>query len=208
MAKTYVEINSELTRLARKDNFLARGLRGAMWRVMLQWWRTILPKHFRVIAYQLYPWAYLKRSKKYGKSKRRKKGHLRPMVFSGLLERRITQTPPAKKEREGSKSLAIDMVMIGTPVLNLWSGSRKKGTAHNFRKAITAVNEGDRMVMLRGMGKESQKLARYYLEQGRRRPVKITITSGGSQGRDAFGRFASKASTNRDAFGRFAKAGG
>jgi hypothetical protein len=53
------------------------------------WWRRMLPKHFKVSAVSEY--GYKKRTKAHMMRKSRRKGHQRPMEFSGDLKRMVTR---------------------------------------------------------------------------------------------------------------------
>jgi len=98
----------------------------------LFWHEKYLPLHFEKRAFVIYPGAYTRRDPGYV----RKKGHDRPMVYTGAMRRQAL----ARAEVRSSVRRA-SVTMRGLRAVNLHSGTRSR---FDFRQELKATNASER----------------------------------------------------------------
>lgn len=98
------------------------------------WHRTYRPRHFTMQAYTLY--GYQPRARGYVKRKRKKLGHNRPLVFTGVSE----DLSRAKTIRATSKYCHVSMSM---PTLNL----KSKRSNIVMRREMETIAEAEEKVI-------------------------------------------------------------
>ena len=113
------------------------------------WAKSILPKHFRASAQAEY--GYSERSAAYNAYKQSKKGHRRPLVFSGDLERSLKGGHRVKAKAKGSKKRgAVRIHMSGPFYLRFGKGKQ-------LMEEIRAVSNRDERALAEVLDRVLQK---------------------------------------------------
>ena len=100
------------------------------------WFHNMLPRHFEEGAGRRY--GYTGRAGLYTKTKNRKVGHKKPLVFTGRMQRELQQS-----YRLGGTSNKMVVTMYGPPYTNMRRQKKKGGDPINKVAEITAVTKAE-----------------------------------------------------------------
>lgn len=108
-----------------------RGILKEAWAVVGEYWhKQFLPKHFTIAGAHEY--GYQKRTKKYERQKARKKGHHRPIVWSGETERQAKRWRDVRISSKGAR-----VVLRGLP-RHIWMAGWGKKVRSQGASALRA----------------------------------------------------------------------
>lgn len=167
-ATAQLKLNAGLLALAGKrgqeGKDAAAIMRQALKEGALYWWKHYLPQHFEQGAGRRYPGAYRSRSAAYRQRKRAKKGHDRPMVWSGEMRDTLVRNQPGFEERKNARQVKVTLRLAFARAANLWRGGNRK---HNFPESITAINVAEQRTLRTIIENAAARLMGVELSRGR-----------------------------------------
>lgn len=136
MIPPLVVLTQTTDRLSREE---WRKVSGEVWPLLGAEWHTgYLPKHFQFAAVAEY--GYAPRTTRYMKAKARSKGHQRPLVWKGELERMLTRMRDVTAIRaRGDDQGGVNVRLSGPRYLH----QRQQPKQPNLAEEISAVSAED-----------------------------------------------------------------